>query len=368
MKQMFLQQQEHLDDFRRKYWKKLHEFGEQCDDPLPQPAKRCRRISQVELDRACKMLAESVGPDTPPRTWEELTAICALKDWSFLLETQTFDSFLCGFLELVWGCAGELHVDRHYRLRQAQTNGLATYQALLLLRLLLEQGIVPKHSTLEASAFGRRFSAARDGRPEGGREWAFARHWYSTFVDVLTAKIDGSYAWQPGSADLEIAPLPCSLQHYLQTEDKRRATLGVSCWGEWHFTVLRGTENEALAIEFLNNLMSSQKITERALRCAALPTVNAFYEIYKDSACLSLPERADLSLPRMTYGELRQRIFRRARSRADLFDYRHCMRELHGLLERLLNTPDTPASGVGQELIATLGRIKQFEDRELLLH
>lgn len=113
----------------------------------------------------------------------------------------------------------------------------------------------------------------------------------------------------------------------------------VSCWGEWHFAILRGTENETLATELINNLMSSQKIYDRAIAGAALPTVDKFYEDYGHIPCINLPDRDDINLPTTTFRELSERIFPIAHSRNAIFDFRHCLRLFHGLLTEIQLNP-----------------------------
>jgi hypothetical protein len=43
------------------------------------------------------------------------------------------------------------------------------------------------------------------------------------------------------------------------------------------------------------------------------------------------------------------------------------MREIHGLIEYLHNTPQTDADTLGELVVETLARIRALRDRELLL-
>jgi hypothetical protein len=149
---------------------------------------------------------------------------------------------------------------------------------------------------------------------------------------------------------------------------------GISCWGDWHLAVLQGSENTKLAEGVLNNLMNSAKISNRALRGAALPTVAEFYKIYEKTPCVLLPERSgshqpnDIELPKKTYGALRNEIFSCAKSRSTIFDYRHCMLEFHGFIKQLLHKPEMKREEIGEELLKVFKRIRKLRDRELLLH
>jgi hypothetical protein len=293
-----------------------------------------------------------------PRCWEEMLAVCELKGWEMLIETRTFDTFLCCFLEIAWACGTRLKIDQEYSVYFPVETASRLFLAAHLLHLAVQRGVIPQYSTVEAQTFGRLYS--HDEAGSGSRkQWAFARHWHSTFVDILTAQNSGDYAWKPGVVDLAIIPIPTSAWGGVPG--------AVSCWGDWHLTVLQGSENDALAVELINNLMSSHKISDRALRGAALPTVEAFYEKYGNRPCMRL-SRPGITMPRMTYAQLRAEVFSVAKARSEVFDYRHCMRELHGLLEFIISTPEASAEELGKILVATLQSIQRLRDRELLLH
>jgi hypothetical protein len=123
-----------------------------------------------------------------------------------------------------------------------------------------------------------------------------------------------------------------------------------------------------LACELINWLMSSRKTIEAALAGALLPTVEGFYDLYGDARCFVVPDRVHESLPDMTFREARETFFRNARSRSETFDYRHCAREFHGILEWLRTSARTK-----EDLLAlrgkvdnALGRIEALNNRDLL--
>jgi KaiC/GvpD/RAD55 family RecA-like ATPase len=455
----------------------------------------------------CANLAKSLANGRPPKTWEEIIILCQLKKWNFIIETLSFDTLLCTFLEFVWGCGAELAVDAEYTLTMNPTLLARLYQAIYLFQKLLinEEGhmgdkrghqIIPPNSTVNPQTFGKNYSKPKDKKDQGSAKpnnWAFMRQWHSTLVDILVAKKTGpdgvpqEFCWNPPQdTKLEIAPLPRSQwqilrrltgedlnntellieklkkdkdektelvstfirgqliqafknklepandlsklteedlvhglnqvladqSHPLYDEarfkktnlsDATRALFkskqkpegeylvvlnrwlmeetypaffksGISCWGDWHLAVLQGSENTKLAEGVLNNLMNSAKISNRALRGAALPTVAEFYKIYEKTPCVLLPERSgshqpnDIELPKKTYGALRNEIFSCAKSRSTIFDYRHCMLEFHGFIKQLLHKPEMKREEIGEELLKVFKRIRKLRDRELLLH
>ena len=209
--------------------------------------------------------------------------------------------------------------------------------------------------------------------------WLCARHWYSSLVDLLTDKTDkgkdgAHWTWAPEHKKIQlgIQPLPYSAfanntERFLAEKEKRPvvALNPVSCWGEWHFVVLNGTENEDLAIEVINHMMSSNAICERAEHCAAVPTVEMFYDRYADVPCLRLPERRDIGLPTMTYQELRDTVFDVAGSRRPIFDYQHCMRELHGVLVLVQQCALTPER-LANHVLDAVERIHLLQSQGML--
>jgi hypothetical protein len=146
-----------------------------------------------------------------------------------------------------------------------------------------------------------------------------------------------------------------------------------SCWGEWSLGILSGSENVDLGLELVNNLMSSHKVCSRAEACAAIPTVEFFYDLHGDAPCVDIPGRHGLELPRTTWNELRRRFFRGARTRHRIFDYRHTMAEVHALLQYVRHNareaqgallPRT--NDIRDKLMQTLTRICRLNGRRIL--
>ena len=253
----------------------------------------------------------------------------------FVMETMTTDTLLCTFLELLWNCGGELAITPDYKFmigdrdieREAKTS---VGYALYLLAIMFNQDIIPLNSTLEVPGFSGQWGQ------KGKQDWLFMRHWYSTLIDMLSLrdeiKKSKEFYWLPDpEVRLEILPIPTSV---CAPGEPRH----ISCWGDWHFGIIRGSENVELGIEIINNLMSSQKIRDRALECASLPTVEEFYTLYGDQNCFNLPERVQQNpdlLPRYSYNDLRRDLFVNAKSRSEIFDYERCMLEFHSLIRQI---------------------------------
>jgi hypothetical protein len=279
-----------------------------------------------------------------PQTWEELIALCQTKPgFHFLLETQTFDTFLCTMLEFLWSCGGNLAVRADYQIDEVKETEERLLHAFWLLDLMFREDIVPRDSMLEPVQMAARFPGPLIQGQAGSRDWLFARHWHSTFVDTLTKEKDTptgertQFVWEPTGIALEICEIPISLAQYFRDPETPHAC----CWGEWHLGILAGSENVTLGVNVINNLMSSQKICERAFSCAALPTVEEFYNLYGENRCFNLPERWNLQLPTITFQQMRDRFFRSARFRSQVFDYRHCMRKLYAILQLIHTSPES---------------------------
>ena len=312
-----------------------------------------------------------------PKTWEEVMALCAPrrgKKRHFLIETRTFDTYLCTLLEWLWGTGGDLTVLPDYTIQERNVTAARLFEAFWIFRTMRQKQIIPRNSTLEAVDFAKQYGKRSDDESEGSEspDWLFARHWHSTFVDILTATDqDGDFLWEPlkDGVQLEVTPIPVSLSKYIVTPEAARDKIHSSCWGEWYLALLRGSENQALATDLINNLMSSRRICERAFSCAALPTVELFYEteMYGGIGCFNIPERRDIGLPEMTFAELRKRLFMSAGTRTRIFDYRHCMRYLHAILEHVHDFPALGPEGMGEEILKALEKIEGLGKTEILL-
>jgi hypothetical protein len=281
-----------------------------------------------------------------------------------------------------------LNVNARYEIDNVFRAEKKLFHAFFLLREMFRLGVIEQYSTLDPKKFGKRYPALGK-QSSDHKDWLFARHWYSTFVDVLTdlRETGTGYSWEPGpDVELMIQPLPFSafsvqeltagLGAGLESPNDQFAAQGtatrhpmISCWGEWHFAVLNGTENQALAIEIINHLMSSNAVCERAARCAALPTVEEFYKRYADVPCLRLPEREDVKIQRLTYRQLRDRFFRIAKTRRSVFDYRHCLREIHSVLTLIQHIATTISDAhLADEVLNAVDRIHLLQYQEMLIH
>jgi hypothetical protein len=320
--------------------------------------------------------ARRVAHGEPPETWEEIIAYCKMLGKHAILETQTFNSFICTALEMIWNCGcPDFMVSATYQPhgRNYRTAILRTFH---LLNELFSSGVTPQNSTV---------SMGNDrGMPEP--DWLFCRHWYSTLNDMLTAKDDqGVYRWRDHEpATIGITHLPtcitawgehvkaeisrwrkdekikkikvndqglwkhvshcnqafrcfciedfCSHRNCLD-QTRRLQKDRHSCWGDWGLGVLEGSENLTLAIDLINNIMASMKVCERAFKGACIPTVETFYELYGNTPCLRADWRPEISLPSMSFNDLRSKYFKHARTRHSIHDLRRFAKALHAKVE-----------------------------------
>lgn len=322
-----------------------------------------------------------------PETWEEIIALCQIaqkflrKDFHILIETQTCSSFMCTILEFTWNCGGEIVVNPDYTIgrstsekeQQLQEKELVCklFRAYYLLYLLFSHKMTPWNCSLDPVSVAKRYSS------NANEDWLFARHWYSTLVHLLTYKRKGThereeFVWNgegpQQKCDLEVMPLPVSLDRYLENKLCGGQLIHYSCWGEWYLGVLKGTENMALAIDLINNIMSSQKICDSAFSCASVPTVEEFYKQYGDAKCFSIADRDDTILPQLTYKDLKKTFMDggKAKSRSDIFDYRHSIRELHSVLEYVHNFKDFEPRLLLSKIKDALQRIKDLAQKKML--
>ncbi len=359
----------------------LDQFRKQRNCEMPEHCASLRgKVDGWWREIECNLAKDS---PSPPKSWEELVVFCsAVKGRHFIIDTDSYDTFLCTFLEFYWGTGLKFSIGPDYATEGNAEEMLdAIFLAFYLLKHLFGQGIIERQSSLDPGKFGVRFNDERvkegaDNFPEQpikSDEWLFARHWYSTLVNSLTAKLPllEQYCWDPkfGAKDqqaiLGIAPLPGCL---VGAAFSGKPLPKVASWGEWHFAVLNGSENETLAVDLINNFMSSQNVYERAMSCAALPTVQEFYERYSDSPCFNLPERDNIILPGTTFGEMKETIFKNARTRGNIFDFRHCLRELHPILLRVQNFPQIGVPELGEMVIKSVRRIRDHRNHLMLIH
>ena len=315
-----------------------------------------------------------------PRTWEEVIAFCEIAkknckmDLHVLIETLTCSSFTCAVLELIWNCGGELRVLADYSIPRRGEAERALFDAFYLLYYMFSNKIIPHNCTLEPDVFASRYPCEQKGSKP---DWLLARHWYSTFIDVLTCRKNAggkNYLWNPSpdsNMRLGIMPIPLSLDYYerQKTADPSGGSepKHVSCWGEWYMGAFRGTENVALAIDLINNIMGSQKVCDRAFMRAGVPTVVDFYEMYGKTRCFNVPGRAREMLPSTTYTELRELLFPTAKSRSDIFDYHHSIRELHCIIEYVHTCDEITPAELLAKIRDALDRITMLDGKEMLL-
>jgi len=344
------------------------------------------RPSETDISEAVEALTKEFAEnvDYQPQTWEEVIALCELgakisgKKYRFFVETGTFDTIACTVLELIWSTGRSLKILPDYTVCDRETARETLFRAFYLLNLMFQKQIILPNSSLEPKEF-----VAQSSKPNS--DWLFARHWYSTFVDVLTATRRGrdqekELVWNPApQVRLDIMPIPVTLSWYSEQrknynsskatkkEDKPFYVEHVSCWGEWYLGIMKGTENEKLAIDLINNLMSSRKVCERAFSCAALPTVKDFYTMYGEARCFNLPQRDSELLPDTTYKEVSDTLFQHAKSRAEIFDYRHCTREFLSVLEYVRTVRNSSPKDLGKRVDDAIKRIEALGDQEILV-
>jgi KaiC len=351
-----------------------------------------------------------------PKTWEEVIVLCEMLDKKLLIETKTFDSYMCTLLEMIWNSGGHFKVHPDYAIEEKHKLYVPLLRALHLLDTLFDTGVLDRNATVSPLQVVERGDAGED-------DWLFARHWYSTLIEYLTAKDEsGRYlATASSGAALEIMPVPVSLSRWAdelynpaegrtktevvavkealkkvldskkpyqsalrcafcsdgrQSEGQDEGGSGEnrdsmeseiealvdgpthhSCWGDWSFGLLAGSENRALAIDLINNMMGSIKTINRAFAGACVPTVTEFYEMFGDIPCVHLPERTDIGLPISTYEQLRTKFFKHAKTRNDIYDFMHCAKILHGQVEFLRRTKDSEKKERNAGLVRRCRRI-----------
>lgn len=81
-----------------------------------------------------------------PETWEEMIALCTLTDkkYDLLLETQTFDTLLCSFMEIYWSFGEYMHIRPDYTFKKKKVCKLNLNRAFNLLNVMFN-GIINDH-------------------------------------------------------------------------------------------------------------------------------------------------------------------------------------------------------------------------------
>lgn len=297
--------------------------------------KNNTKRQEKEVYEAIKELTLDSFANRSPKTWEEIIALYLLSGKTkshFLIEMRRFDTMMTAFLEFFWSFGGDLHVLPDYHIDKPDNTFTELLAAYNLVSLMSYNGIIPQNSTVDTV----KLHTNNISKPD---DWVFARHWHSTFVDFLTyekrmeekevftiTELIGNCE----DAQFEIMPIPTSLFNYVANKQK---TKNISCWGDWHFAVMKGSENLNLGIDIINNLMNSNNITERAFSAAELPTVEFFYKLHGDTNCFNMEHVKSKHLPHKTFKQLRNIYFRDAKSRTQIFDFRHTITELGAIFQ-----------------------------------
>jgi len=343
-----------------------------------------------------------------PKTWEEMIVISRMTNRNLQIEWQTLDSFICSFLEVFWSCGGSsMVIDEDYKIRfvsnfigseePGRSAELASGFVQMLRAYHIMHELFWRKVTPKSSVSTHKIKAFQKG-VAGSKEWVFARHWYSTFTELMTAKdSEGEFLYDDDpNMRLQLMQIPVSLSAWtddlFQAELKQSDThqkvklkecannyiccrnvdlhldeptkvtgnvsyipserecpdkygihechgcprpLSFSCWGEWSFGLVNGSENAELAIDLVNNMMGSIKVIQRAFAGASVPTVENFYEEYGELPCVTIPERITETLPKATYNNIRSTYFKHAKSRQEIYDFRHCGKLFYSKLERM---------------------------------
>lgn len=253
----------------------------------------------------------------PPVTWEDVERICLRLKTEFpdepnklFLELTSYDTFLATALELGWGHGAFWQTVReghNLRITFDDESGLVKLIAAMmrLKRWIHSMKITPRQCSVDPILNDR-------------KDWVFARHWYSTWIDVCTQDPPVT----PPDATYGVIPIPISDKYKRHEGESAKHH---SAWGEWYLAILRGSENIELGIDLINNLMTARKISERARSGAALPTVERFYEI-TDEIC----PKTDYS-----FNQIRTKLFADAKSRSDFADYPRFARSFSAVLQTL---------------------------------
>jgi RecA/RadA recombinase len=329
--------------------------------------------AQYQLDHPNEAWQRFLGDAGARLTWDDVLCLSAISTTDgFGIETRSFDTLIATFLELVWNSGGKLNVNARYEVEDKPTQIIALTRALHYFSAIFELTGASPNDSVDPTQF----------RPdERYGNWIFARLWYSTLVDALTAQRPEQagkardHVWHAKGEGvrLKIIPMPAGLPG--------KHAPHFTCWGDWNFALLAGSENVELACSLVSNLMGSLKVTDRGLRGAGLPTVKKFYDRYANERCIPQDIRGDMGLPEMTFQELRAQyleprddgtglkggIFRQS-----IFDYRHCAREIYSILLEVKNNADSLDDDAQVERLASgaikiISRIEDFRNRYMLI-
>jgi hypothetical protein len=267
-----------------------------------------------------------------PTTWEDVESVCrGIRKTNpsappmLLFETRTNDTLMATALELGWSHGAFWHtIDAGAGELRIVFEGSSKFSHWV-------DAVERLHRWIHIDKFVPVLSSV-DPRKNPVEDWAFARHWYSTWVDTRTRRRPAGRRTQANSdpANYGVCRIPISAD--------RAKTPGAehhSAWGEWYLAIQRGSENVELGVDLINNLMTGRKVTDRAMAGAGLPALEQFYKTYGENIC----PHTDL-----TFNEMRTHFFRHARTRAAYFDYRRVVRVISGALSAVLTNPQPKPS------------------------
>jgi hypothetical protein len=284
-------------------------------------------------------------------TWDEILEICLrLRQqklpYHYLIEFRNFDSFLATMLEFIWSFGANLKVENRTPTWSPEDIRLAVEAMKMVQSWRFDHKIIPAYSTLDLSEYHSK--------------WAFARHWYSTLVQLVIDKpTDGVQKLRKldgfSHKDIKVSRIPISTAYHDQqaANDPNGDIKHHSTWGEWYLAVSSDTENTVLAEEIINNLMSQRRVIERAVYGAGLPPVLSFYKdntgskiggstpadssgaddyrfgAYGNSICFPTG---------LTFSQVRNLFFRNACSRTMLEDFTNIAPILRGTFQAIFTT------------------------------
>lgn len=310
-----------------------------------------------------------------PTTWTELEEECgklkaAGQPHEFLLETQTYDSLIATVLELGWSHGffwSTKPRDDPKKMEIKILPGSSFSQFVDAMNMLYrwihkDNSIVPRASTVDPEHFaGNPKDDNVDAKRHSGNNWAFARHWFTTWVDFRTRRDQNGRWLIPHAEDVkfDVAPIPISDEY----RDRQLAPGPIpyekhhSAAGEWYLAIQKGSENVELGINLINNLMTARKVTERALSGAELPVMQQFYKHYGSSICPHTYKSFD---------EIRQMFAVDARSRTEFHDFRKVARILNGPVSAIVTNPNLDVTKIRELLENAFQEIDPDIDKALL--
>jgi len=278
---------------------------------------------------------KAAGDSTPYVTWEQIEKYCADATTSeespkLCCEMKSVDSFVAFALEVCWSHEGGWYTEstknKLQPLRVCFPSGQSNEGVIAGLRRIKKwvhrKKILHPYSTLQSDHPGCVSS------PD------FARHWYSTRVESITARTKGVL-----SRDAQILPIPIPkhrINNHLSARDFH------SCWGEWYLGAWRGTENIRLVTEIVNTITSSRWQINSAITGSGVPVYEPFFQEFGESRCFG----TDLS-----FNSMRKYLYAGAFSRARFFRYRFVMQRFYAALMTIVANPKIKVKQLWKETV-----------------